>query len=305
MACVTNRLLVLDTASLYYRAYYGLPDNLRAPDGIVVNALRGTLDFVSLLVQEHRPDAIIAAWDDDWRPQWRVELLHTYKTHRLAPGSSSDEDTPEDLALQVPLIREALDLLHIPVLGFDGAEADDVIGSFAAQSHGPVDVATGDRDLFQIVDDARRHRVLYTARGVKAHRVINEAVVRSEYGVPPSQYADFAAMRGDPSDGIPGVPGIGVKTAARLLADFGDLAGIRGAIDDGHSPITARNRRNLQDAAAYLDAAQQVIRVRHDLPVPPVQAREPSQPPDTDAFERFADRYGLGSVATRAIAALA
>ncbi|MGZ5389027.1 MAG: 5'-3' exonuclease, partial [Aeromicrobium sp.] len=221
------RILLLDTASLYYRAFFGIPDTLKAPDGTVVNALRGLLDFVSTLKTAYEPDIIVACWDDAWRPTWRVELMPTYKTHRLADPDGDAEDTPELLSPQVPLIAEALDLVGIPVVGAPDCEADDVIGTIAQLWPGPVDVVTGDRDLFQLVDDARGVRILYTARGVNKLDKVDNDWIKAKYGINGSQYVDFAVMRGDPSDGIPGVAGIGDKTAATLIDSYGDLAGIQ------------------------------------------------------------------------------
>lgn len=301
---MTNRLLILDTASLYYRAFYGLPDSLRARDGTLVNAVRGTIDFLCLLVEEHDPAAVVAAWDNNWRPAWRVALLESYKTHRLAPGSDTDEDTPPALAPQVELISQALSLLHIPVMGWPDAEADDVIGSACQQWQGPVDIATGDRDLFQLVSTQAKRRVLYTARGVKAHQVVDDAAVRAEYGIEPWQYVDFAALRGDPSDGIGGVRGVGAKTAARLLNQFTDLDGIINAADDDRSDLTPAIRRNLLAAKRYLDVAVRVIRVRSDLPIGRIKARRPLDPQTRAAFDQFGRTWGLGSVASRALSAL-
>ncbi|MDQ3591506.1 MAG: 5'-3' exonuclease, partial [Actinomycetota bacterium] len=222
-------LMLLDTASLYFRAYFGVPDTLTAPDGTPVNAVRGLLDFIARLVGDHSPGSLVACWDDDWRPAWRVALLASYKTHRVVEEIPTDPDieqTPDPLVVQVPVIAETLALLGMPVVGAPDHEADDVIGSLATQAAGPVDVVTGDRDLFQLVDDERGVRVLYTARGVGRLEVVDAARVRERYGVEPQQYADCAALRGDPSDGLPGVGGIGDKTAAALLAAHGNLAGI-------------------------------------------------------------------------------
>src|SRR5918995_1683656 len=217
----SHRIMLLDTASLYFRAFYGVPDSFRTPDGTPINALRGLLDFISRLVTTYDPSHLACCWDNDWRPQWRVDLLPSYKAHRVAsPGqvqvaemaSSSDtagEQAPDDLAIQVPLIIATLEALGIAIVGKNGYEADDVIGTLAATAPLPVDVVTGDRDLFQVVDDARQVRVLYIARGVGKHEIV-----------------DDATLRGDASDGLPGVAGIGEKTASALLNAHGDLEGI-------------------------------------------------------------------------------
>ena len=136
---MAGRLMLLDSASLYFRAFFGVPDSLKAPDGTVVNAVRGLLDFVATLTTRYQPDVVIACWDDDWRPAWRVELMPSYKTHRLVDPDDVIEETPDLLSLQVPIIAEALSLVGIPVVGAERAEADDIIGTFAAAWDGPVD----------------------------------------------------------------------------------------------------------------------------------------------------------------------
>lgn len=295
---MTSRLLLLDTASLYYRAFFGVPDSLKAPDGTVVNALRGLLDFVASLSKQYEPEAIVACWDDDWRPAWRVELIPTYKAHRVVDEGTVDiESTPELLVPQVPLIAEALSLAGVPVVGAADAEADDIIGTLVRRWDGPVDIVTGDRDLFQLVSPAVR--VLYTARGVSKHDVVDEAWVQAKYGIRAGQYVDFAVMRGDASDGLPGVAGIGDKTAAVLLDEFGDLDGILAAAEDPNSSIKPRVRANLLDSRDYIVAARTVVTVLPDLPidVPPGKPIDP-------AFTDFATRWGLGGVADRLTAAL-
>ncbi len=296
------RLLALDTASLYFRAFYGVPDSLTAPDGTPVNAVRGLLDFIATLSDAHSPDVVVACWDDDWRPQWRVDLLPSYKTHRLAdPDDPTAEETPDGLAPQVPLIREALGLLGIPVVGAADAEADDVLGTYAVSWDGPVDVVTGDRDLFQLVDDAKPVRVLYTARGVRQHDVVDEAWVRAKYGVEASQYVDYAVMRGDASDGLPGVAGIGEKTAATLLATYPDVHAIAVAAHEGAGELKPRVRQSVLDSLAYITAAVDVVTVKPDLPNLPVPAMAP---PDLDGFAAFAQTWNLGGSAQRVLTAL-
>ena len=300
--------MLLDSASLYFRAFFGVPDSLKAPDGTVVNAVRGMLDFVATLATQYKPNAIVAAWDDDWRPAWRVNLIPSYKAHRVVavtPVGTSEEEVPDLLTPQVPIIAEALTMLGIPVVGTEGAEADDIIGSLARLWDGPVDIVTGDRDLFQLVDDDRQTRVLYTARGVGNHDVVDAAWIRAKYGIEPSQYVDFAVMRGDASDGLPGVPGIGEKTAASLLATYSDLDGIEAAADDPSSDLRPRIRQSLLDSRDYITAARTVVAVREDVAT--VDTVVPLTPPTTDMIESFAafgTTWGLGGVPARVIAAL-
>ncbi|MEO8095812.1 MAG: flap endonuclease, partial [Pseudolysinimonas sp.] len=158
--------MLLDSASLYFRAFYGVPDTVHAPDGTPVNAVRGLLDIISRLVTEFQPTELVACWDDNWRPQWRVDLIPTYKSHRVADAANNVEEVPALLTAQVPIIREVLAALGIPIIGVADHEADDVIGTLASTSEIPVDVVTGDRDLFQLVDDSRGVRVIYTGRGM-------------------------------------------------------------------------------------------------------------------------------------------
>lgn len=299
------RILLLDTASLYYRAFFGIPDSLKAPDGTVVNALRGLLDFVASLTVAYEPDAIVACWDDAWRPDWRVALMPTYKTHRLADPNGGAEDTPELLSPQVPLIAEALKLVGVPVVGAPDCEADDVIGTITDQWGGPVDVVTGDRDLFQLVNDDRVVRVLYTARGVRLHDQVDNAWIKAKYDIEASQYVDFAVMRGDPSDGIPGVAGIGEKTAAALIASYGDLAGIQSAAADPNEAIKPKIRENLLAAGDYIEAAIKVVTVRPDAFELGDYKKRPLSNNQKMVFEEFGEKWGLGGVTERLLKALA
>ncbi|GAA3533314.1 5'-3' exonuclease [Aeromicrobium panaciterrae] len=300
-----GRLLLLDSASLYFRAFFGVPDSIKAPDGTVVNALRGMLDFVATLKTEFDPVAMVACWDDDWRPQWRVDLMDTYKTHRVGEDGAEGDTTEGLLGPQVPLIAEALALLGIPVIGAAHAEADDIIGTLSSEWDGPVDVVTGDRDLFQLVDDARSVRVLYTSRGGVANPdLVDNAWMRERYGIEASQYVDFAVMRGDPSDGIPGVPGIGDKTAAVLLNEFHDLEGIIAAADDPTSSIKPRVRQSIKDSADYITAARSVVAVRRDACEISAWKLEVLTDDQQSAFRAFADRWGITGAADRVLEAL-
>ena len=299
--------MLLDTASLYFRAYFGVPESVRAPDGTPVNAVRGLLDFVARLVSDHRPDDLVACMDADWRPRWRVELIPSYKAHRVAepvPEGSDVEEVPDTLSPQVPVIEEVLDALGIARVGVAGYEADDVIGTFTARAAGPVDIVTGDRDLFQLVDDAREVRVLYPVKGVGTLAVTDDAALRAKYGVDGRGYADLALLRGDPSDGLPGVAGVGEKTAARLLAAHGDLAGILAAAADPASPLTPAQRRRLAEARDYLAVAPKVVRVAADVPLPAVSTAVPRAVRDPRALERLAERWGLGGSLARLVRTL-
>ncbi len=289
-------LMLLDTASLYYRAFYGMPETVTAPDGTPVNAIRGLLDAIARLVRDHRPARLVACLDADWRPAFRVSAIPSYKAHRAEPDGT--EQAPPGLVVQIPLITQVLEAAGIALAERDGYEADDVIATLADRSAGPgspVDVVTGDRDLFQLVDDARGIRVLYTVKGLGKLDAIDEAAVSEKYHIPARAYADFAVLRGDPSDGLPGVPGVGEKTAAALITAFGSLDALRNALDAGHGGFPPGTRKKLEAARAYLDVAPPVVRTATDVPLAAVDGGLPARPPDPGLLAEMGEALGLGS----------
>jgi 5'-3' exonuclease len=297
-------LMLLDSASLYFRAYFGVPESMTAPDGTPINAVRGFLDMVATLVSRFAPQRLVACLDVDWRPAWRVELVPSYKAHRLADGSAVAEAIPETLTPQVPILLDVLAAFGIATAGAAGYEADDVIGSLAEREKGPVDVVTGDRDLFQLVDDERAIRVLYTGRGVAKLEIVDSAEVRRRYGVGPEQYSDFAVLRGDPSDGLPGVAGIGEKTASSLLGAFGDLDSLLAALDRGGVGVPPAQGRKLAASRDYLAVAPRVVQVARDIALPDVDDALPVAPADRDALVALAERWGLVNSIHRVVTAL-
>ncbi len=293
--------MLLDTASLYFRAFFGVPDTRSRPGAPATNAASGLLDMIARLIRDHSPGSLVAAWDNDWRPAFRVQQLPSYKEHRVATGDA--EEVPEALQEQIPLIEALLVAAGITPIGVDDHEADDVIGTYATISESPVQIVTGDRDLFQLVDDARGVRVLYTARGIAKLQSVDEAFVLEKYGVAAAQYADMATLRGDPSDGLPGVKGIGEKTAASLLRTFGDLAGVREAALDPGSGMSPRLRSAIDQAGDYLDRAPAVVRVVRNLPVPLPPVTAPL--PDLELLAAIGAEFGITNSTQRYLSALA
>jgi 5'-3' exonuclease len=293
--------MLLDTASLYYRAFFALPETVTAPDGTPVNAIRGLLDMIGRLVRDRRPERLVACLDADWRPAFRVAAIPSYKAHRAEPDGT--EQTPPALAVQIPLITQVLSDAGVAIAEAAGYEADDVIGTLAAADAGPVDVVTGDRDLFQVVDDSRAVRVVYAQRGLAKAETIDEAAIAAKYNIPGNSYADFAALRGDPSDGLPGVPGVGEKTAASLIRQFGSLAELIRALDLGHGGFPGGTRKKLEAARSYLSVAPSVVQVATDVPLP---ALSPSLPvkPDAPLVAEMGEALGLGSSLTRFLTAV-
>ncbi|MGH3331212.1 MAG: 5'-3' exonuclease [Nocardioidaceae bacterium] len=301
---MTDRLMLLDTASLYFRAYFGVPDSMKAPDGTPVNAVRGLLDFISRLVTDYQPTHLACCWDNDWRPQWRVDLIPSYKAHRVervVPGGTDVEEVPDPLEAQIPVIEAVLEAFGIAVVGADGYEADDVIGTLATAAGMPVDVVTGDRDLFQLVDDDAQVRILYTARGVGRHEQVTNQVVQDKYGIDGRQYADFAALRGDSSDGLPGVAGVGEKTAATLLSRFDSLSGVVAAAADPASDMGPGPRRKIKDAADYLLVAPKVVEVARDIDLDSPDLTLPRTPKNPDALVALSEKWGLGGSVSRLV----
>lgn len=306
---MAERLMLLDTPSLYFRAFYGLPDSLKAANGMPVNAVRGLLDMIARLVTDYEPTHLVACWDDDWRPKWRVDLIPSYKEHRVARKVANGpdiEETPEGLVAQLPLIREVLGSLNLPIIGAADHEADDVIGSLASQATAPVDIVTGDRDLFQLVDDDTGVRVLYTARGMSKLEAVTDVTVVAKYAVLPSQYADFAALRGDTSDGLPGVSGIGDKTAASLLREYADLDGIIEASKDSSSAMSASIRQKLTAASDYLKVAPTVVGVVRNLDLGSFDSLiRPLDTGQEETLKKLAAEWNLGGAADRVLKAYA
>lgn len=304
-------LMLLDTASLYYRAFYGMPATVTAPDGTPVNAVRGLLDTIGRLVRDRAPSRLVACLDADWRPEFRVRAIGSYKAHRAEPDGT--EQTPPGLAVQIPLITAVLEASGIAIAEHAGYEADDVIATLAhryagtgapARPEGPVEIATGDRDLFQLVDDARRISVLYTIKGLSGLEPVTESEIADKYDIPGRAYGDFAVLRGDPSDGLPGVPGIGEKSAAALIRAFGSIEAITAALDAGHGGFPPGTRKKLQAAREYLLVAPAVVKTATDVPLPEVDGTLPAVPPDPAMLDEIGDALGLGSSLTRFRAAV-
>lgn len=273
-------LMAFDTSYLYFRAFYGVPDSMRDPAGNPVNAVRGLLDSISRLVEQYRPDSIACAWDDDWRPAWRTELLPSYKAHRVVSQEAEGEEieeTPDELSVQVPVIRQALADFGIAVLGAANHEADDVLGSLATQHDGRSLIVTGDRDLFQLVDADTQ--VIYVGQGVAKHNLVDEDWLVSKYQISGERYVDFAVLRGDPSDGLPGVKGIGEKTAAKIVSQFDSLPQAVEAAKSGQADLPAAACRNLVAAEDYIQRAIPVVRVARELELAATTALPHQTPP--------------------------
>lgn len=304
-------VVLLDGASMWFRSFFGVPSSITAPDGRPVNAVRGFIDAVATVITAHRPGRLVVCLDLDWRPQWRVDLIPSYKTHRVeqeVPGQAPDvEEVPDDLGPQVVMIMELLDAFGIATGGAPGFEADDVLGTLTArEKRDPVIVVSGDRDLLQVVtDEPVPVRVLYLGRGLAKATLWGPLEVAEKYGLPAQRagaaYAELAVLRGDPSDGLPGVAGIGEKTAAGLLSRYGSLDAVLTAAQDAKSDVARGIRAKLAVASDYLAVAGDVVRVATDTDVTlstPTDAL-PLAAADPERVAALAETYGVSSSIAR------
>ena len=297
-----SSLLLLDTASLWYRAYYGLPESFVSDSGQPVNAIRGVLDMTARLITRYRPDRIVACLDCEWRPSWRVALFPEYKAKRLK--DEIDEDVPDTLAPQIPIILKAFETFGIAMHGADDYEADDVIATLSHSEIGPTTIVTGDRDLFQLVDDERKITVAYIARGISQHELVDEAWITEKYGIPSKSYSFFATLRGDPSDGLPGVRGVGEKGAANLVNQFEYLENLIDAASDPASELSASMRRKIIASLEYLGVAPTVVNCAKDVPLERISLNIPTEIANLSGVRDLQREHGLGTSVDRLLAAL-
>lgn len=296
-------LMLLDSASLWYRAYYGMPDTLLAPDGTPVNAIRGYLDMTARLIGMYSPNRIVACIEGDWRPSWRVDIFPDYKANRLEEDGEGEEE-PDLLTPQIPILLDLLDEFGIPMVGVDDYEADDVMATFAVKEPGPTRIVTGDRDLFQLVDDKRDVKVVYLAKGLSQHDLVDKAWIARKYAIPGDRYALFAMFRGDPSDGLPGVKGIGEKGAALIANNFADVDEAQRGARDAHPSLKPALAKKIIEGADYLKIAPTLVNCVRDVALPKLDIAMPSKPADLSKIYEIKERYGLGASVDRLITAL-
>jgi 5'-3' exonuclease len=275
--------LLVDGSSLIFRAFYGAQRRVRDAEALGTAAIGGFLLRLARLIVERGPARIVVADDADWRPQWRVEQLSSYKEHRVA------EPVPPGLVPQIPVIAGVLDAIGIDLIGVAGYEAEDVIATLAAQISGTVEIASGDRDLFALVEDPRV-RVLYPEKSGLS--VIDEAEITRRYKIPGRRYADFAILRGDPSDGLPGLRGVGAVSAAALIRRHGDIAGV------------LRERALRPADREYLERAARIVPPVADLPIELPAGRRESYPADSATLGALVERSRVRGPADELVAAL-
>jgi 5'-3' exonuclease len=289
--------LLIDAPSLFYRALFSTPDDISTPEGKPINAAYGFFRMIARLIGDQDPDFIACAADENWRPEWRVKLIESYKAERAEPGSAQ-EKAEERLASQVPVIYDLLERCGIRVVGHDDCEAEDIIGTLSARAPGRVAIFSGDRDLWQLVEDPQVF-VIYPIRGVSVVDVVDEAYIESRFGIPGRAYKDYAVLRGDASDGLPGVRGIGQKIAASLVARHGSLDAIVEAAERGD---TGQSLGKVRRELDYVKRADQVVTIPRDLPLPDLDLTRPRRV--DDAVIEEAGRWGLASPIRSLVASL-
>jgi 5'-3' exonuclease len=294
-------LMLIDAANLYFRAFHALPESITAPDGRPVNAIRGYLDMTASLIDKRRPSRHVACLDASWRPAFRVKLVPSYKAHRLAPNGG--EDVPDALVPQIPLLMQVLGALGLVTAGAEGFEADDVIATLAARDKESVEVVSGDRDLLAVATE--RITVLYTGKGIAKMEAMGPREVQDRYGIPAAHYADFAVLRGDPSDGLPGVPGVGEKTAAALVARYGSVEDIVAAAEKGSDGFPSGAANKVLAARDYLLVAPDAVRGRTDVPLDLPDDTLPAEPTDPERLVDLSAELGIDASVNRLLVAIA
>ena len=295
-------LMLLDSASLWYRAYFGMPDTLVSPAGMPVNAIRGYLDMTSRLLVKYQPNRLVACLEGDWRPSWRVDLFPDYKLNRL--DETGAEEEPDTLGPQIPILLDVLDALGIPMVGVDDYEADDLMATFSVKQNGPIRIVTGDRDLFQLVDDKRDVKVVYLAKGISNHDLVDLNWIEKKYEIPGDRYSLFAMIRGDSSDGLPGIRGIGEKGAATIANLFKSLPEVMTAAQSGDDRLTPNLRKKLLESADYALIAPKLVGCALDVAIPEMSIDLPAKPASFEKITALKDEFGLGASIDRIISAL-
>jgi len=295
-------LMLLDSASLWYRAYFGMPDTLVSPAGMPVNAIRGYLDMTSRLLVKYQPNRLVACLEGDWRPSWRVDLFPDYKLNRL--DETGAEEEPDTLGPQIPILLDVLDALGIPMVGVDDYEADDLMATFSVTQNGPIRIVTGDRDLFQLVDDKRDVKVVYLAKGISNHDLVDLNWIEKKYEIPGDRYSLFAMIRGDSSDGLPGIRGIGEKGAARIANLFTSLPEVMTAAQSDDDRLTPNLRKKLLESADYALIAPKLVGCALDVAIPEMTIDLPTKPASLEKIMALKDEFGLGASIDRIISAL-
>jgi len=295
-------LMLLDSASLWYRAYFGMPDTLLSPKGEPINAIRGFLDMSARLINIYKPNRLVACLEGDWRPSWRVELFPGYKANRV--DEDGEEEEPDTLAPQIPVLLDLLEAFGIATFGVDDYEADDVIATLSKKEVGPIRIVTGDRDLFQLVDDKKDVKVVYLAKGLTNHDLVDLSWITNKYEIPGDRYALFAMIRGDASDGLPGLKGIGEKGAALLANTYPDLDSVLSAARKADDQLKPALIKRILESQDYAGIAPTLVNCALDVPVPEINHDLKYEKIDLNLVKKMQEEFGLGASVDRLLSAI-
>ena len=296
------RLMLLDSASLWYRAYFGMPDTLLSPKGEPINAIRGFLDMSARLINIYKPNRLVACLEGDWRPSWRVELFPGYKANRV--DEEGEEEEPDTLAPQIPVLLDLLEAFGIATFGVDDYEADDVIATLSKKEVGPIRIVTGDRDLFQLVDDKKDVKVVYLAKGLTNHDLVDLSWITNKYEIPGDRYALFAMIRGDASDGLPGLKGIGEKGAALLANTYPDLDSVLSAARKADDQLKPALIKRILESQDYAGIAPTLVNCALDVPIPEINHDLKYEKIDLNLVKKMQEEFGLGASVDRLLSAI-
>ncbi len=297
-------LMLVDSASLWYRAYYGMPDTLLSPKGEPINAIKGFIDMTARLINAYKPNRFALCLDGDWRPSWRVDLFPDYKANRL-DEEGEEEEEPDLLTPQIPIILDLFEALGFEIMGADDFEADDVIATLSRRESGPIRIVTGDRDLFQLVDDEGDIKIIYLAKGVSAHDLVDRKYIETKYQIPGDRYGLFAMIRGDASDGLPGIRGIGEKGAAEIAKSFSTMDEVIAAAHDSSSKLKDAHRKKILADLKYAEIATRLTSCETSVSLPKVDFQISQSRGDSNLIGELSNEYGIGTSIERLKAALA
>jgi len=253
--------MAIDLSSLLFRSFYGLPTSIKDAEGFPINGVKGYLETLIRLKNTYSPEIIIHALDDNWRPEWRTDLLPQYKAHRVL--DDNEEEVDEELERQIEILPQVLRILGMQCIGKTNFEADDVLASIANDNSSTL-IVSGDKDLFQTINDNKSNFVHLL--GKEGGTLYTEKIIKQRFGIDAKSYLDFSVLKGDPSDGLPGVKGIGEKTALEIILKFGTIDNLLKNINDT-TKISLKQKKNISDSIEYLNKALKVVKLKNNLKI--------------------------------------
>ena len=275
------KIMAIDLSSLLFRSFYGLPTSIKDSDGFPINGVKGYLETLIRLKNTYSPEIIIHALDDNWRPEWRTDLLPQYKAHRVL--DDNEEEVDEELERQIEILPQILKILGMQCIGKANFEADDVLASIANDNSNTL-IVSGDKDLFQTVNDKRSNFVHLL--GKEGGTLYTEKIIKQRFGIDAKSYLDYSVLKGDPSDGLPGVKGIGEKTALEIILKFGNIDNLLKNINDT-TKISLKQQKSIADSVEYINKALKVVKLKNKLKIKINKPRKPNELSVTKKLKKY------------------